>query len=128
MQDIELLKKQIGTITGKVTGTPGSITVVSPNGGEDWKQGTSQIISWTSTGNPGNVNIELLKSGVSSTIISNTANDGSHIWTIPSSQTLGNDYKIRVTSAINSLITDTSDNNFIISACIVATGDLTKDA
>lgn len=116
VQDIELLKKPMGTITGKVTGTPEVITVVSPNGGEDWKQGTFQIISWTSTGNPGNVNIELLKSGVSSTIISNTVNDGSHSWTIPSSQTLGNDYKIRITSAINSLITDTSDNNFVISA------------
>lgn len=117
VKDIELLKKPIGTITGKVTGTNiGSITVISPNGGENWKRGTTRTISWTSTGNPGsNMKIELLKNGVASIIESSTPNDGAKSWTIPSSQTTGTVYKIRITSTENSAYTDTSNNDFTIS-------------
>jgi YD repeat-containing protein len=37
---------------------PPSITITSPNGGENWGYGTIQNITWTSTGIVGNVNIE----------------------------------------------------------------------
>jgi hypothetical protein len=91
------------------------ITVVSPNGLENWIRGTTQTIKWKSTGSPGaNVKIELLKGAVKSTIIASTDNDGSYSWNIPSTQTPGMDYKIRVTSTTNSAYTDTSDNTFTI--------------
>ena len=35
----------------KYKSAPG-ITVVSPNGGENWIRGTTQMITWTSTGSP----------------------------------------------------------------------------
>ncbi|MCX9081106.1 MAG: carboxypeptidase regulatory-like domain-containing protein [Candidatus Methanoperedens sp.] len=117
VKDIELLKKPIGTITGMVTGsTIEGITVISPNGGENWKRGTTQTIRWTSTGSTGsNVKIELLKNGVASTIKSSTSNDGSTSWTISSSQTTGTIYKVRITSTSNSEYTDISNNDFTIS-------------
>ncbi|MEW6419944.1 MAG: choice-of-anchor D domain-containing protein [Nitrospirota bacterium] len=98
-----------------------TITVTVPNGGESWKAGTTQTIRWTYTANPGsNVKIELLKGGsLNKTIKSSTSigsgGNGLYNWAIPSNQTAGTDYKIRITSTSSSTINDTSDNNFIIS-------------
>ena len=95
-----------------------TLTVTSPNGGQNWARGTTHSITWTSTGSPGAyVKIELLKGAVVNRIItSSTANDGSYSWTIPSTQTLGTDYKIRITSTSNPAITDSSNSNFAIVA------------
>lgn len=92
------------------------ITVISPNGGEKWVRGNVHMITWSSVGSPGAyVKIELMKGGVLNRVISsNTANDGSHSWTIPSTQTAGTDYKIRITSTSYSSISDSSNNNFAI--------------
>ena len=103
-------------ITSTTTTTP-SITVTSPNGGESLVPGTTPTITWTSSGSVGsNVRIELLKAGAVSQVISvYTLNDGSFTsWTIPSTQTTGTDYRIRITSATNAAITDTSNSNFAI--------------
>ncbi len=59
--------------------------------------------------------IELLKAGVVNRVITtSTANDGNYDWTIPSTQTLGTDYKIRITSTTYPEITDSSNANFAI--------------
>jgi hypothetical protein len=97
-----------------------NITVSTPNGGETWQTGTTQTISWTYTGNPGSyVRIELFKNGVlNRTIATRTSigssGSGSYNWRIPSTQTPGTDYKIKITSTTNSSYSDTSDNNFTI--------------
>jgi len=96
------------------------ITVISPNGWETWKVGTTQTIRWTYTGSPGSyVKIELLKSGVLNRTIRSSnsigsGGSGSYNWAISPSQPAGADYKIRVTSTTNRSYTDTSDNNFTI--------------
>ena len=92
------------------------ITVVSPNGGENWTRGTTKTINWTSMGSPGSyVKIELLKPGVANkVIILSTPNDGSHPWPISATQAPGTDYKIKITSTTNAAYTDTSDNTFTI--------------
>lgn len=93
-----------------------SITIVSPNGGENWERGTIKTISWASSDSPGtNVKIELLKGEATSIINSSTLNDGSYSWAIPSTQTLGTDYRVRITNINNPDYTDTSNNNFTIS-------------
>jgi DNA-binding beta-propeller fold protein YncE len=98
------------------------ITVVVPNGGQNWKRGSSQTIRWSYTGNPGSkVKIELLKgSAVNRTINASTSigsgGSGSYSWTVPYNQVLGTDYKIRITSTSNAVNTDRSDANFTISA------------
>ena len=103
-------------------GAPPSITVTSPNGGEAWQTGTSHVINWTYTGNPGTaVKIELLRAGAlvgtmtSSTSIG-TGGNGSFTWNIGSSITPGSDYKVRVTSTTTSSYSDTSNNNFTINS------------
>lgn len=98
-------------------GKVGGITVSSPNGGENWIKGTTNTITWTSSGSVGSyVKIELLKSGVLNRVISySTANDGSFSWYIPSDQVLGTDFKVRITSTSNTAISDSSNNNFKIS-------------
>jgi hypothetical protein len=92
-----------------------SITVTSPNGGEKWKHGTTHIIRWKSSNNPGaNVKIELLKGTTISKIVSSAANSGSYSWKIPSGQAPATNYKIRITSTSNPAYKDTSNKNFII--------------
>ena len=94
------------------------LTERTPIGGETWQRGTTQIINWTSVGSPGAyVKIELLKAGVPNrVIISSTPNDRSHPWLVPATQTLGSDYKIRITSTSNLAYTDMSNDNFNISS------------
>lgn len=94
-----------------------TITVISPNGTESWKRGTTQTIRWSSTGSPGAyVKIDLLKSGIlDRPIIASTLNDGLQTWTIPTTQTPGSDYKIRITSTSNPAYTNSSKSNFSIS-------------
>lgn len=93
-----------------------SITVVSPNGGENLLTGTTHTIRWSSTGDPvSNVGIELFEAGVlSRTITVSTENDGSKSWTIQPTQALGTDYKIKITNLSNMADYDFSDNYFVI--------------
>ena len=97
---------------------PPSIIVNSPNGGESWHRGTSHNITWDSVGNVGSdVRIELYKDGsLNLKISSSTSNDGSYNWSIPSDQTIGSDYRIKITSTANSSHYDDSDNDFSITA------------
>jgi 5-hydroxyisourate hydrolase-like protein (transthyretin family) len=99
--------------------TAGTLTVTSPNGGESWLRGLTHTLTWTSTGSPGgNVKIELLKGGVVNLVISSsTLNDGSFSWVIPTSQTTGSDFKIRITSTTTTTVTDSSNTNFAITTC-----------
>ncbi len=95
-----------------------SITVASPNTGVTWPRASIKTISWTSSASPGSyVRLELMKGSVVNRVISSsTPNDGSYSWTIPATQTAGNDYRIRITSTSNSAYTDTSNSYFIISS------------
>jgi hypothetical protein len=96
--------------------------VISPNGGEDWQQGSTQTIRWQYSGNPGSyVKIELLKGTMVNQVISSSTSigadgTGSKSWTIPSMLSPGTDYKIRVTSTSNSGYSDISNDYFTISA------------
>lgn len=98
----------------------GTISLVSPNGGETLTAGSTQTIQWTYGGDPGSrVKIELLKgSMVNRTIASRvpmgSGGTGSFNWKIPSNQPYGTEYQIRVTSMRNGSYTETSDSNFTI--------------
>jgi Tol biopolymer transport system component len=99
---------------------PGApITVVSPNGGEQWKQGSTQTLRWNYTGDPGSsVKVEVIKGAIVRVIAPNTSigsdGSGSFTFTFPYSAPLGSDYQIRVTSTSNASYTDTSDAPFSI--------------
>jgi hypothetical protein len=91
----------------------GLITVTSPNGGENYRTGSSQTITWTDNISE-DVKIELFKGGVfNSTIVDPTTSDGSHSYTVPAVVD-GSDYTIVITSTTTGTVTDVSDANFSI--------------
>ena len=94
-----------------------TLSLTFPNLEETWIAGSTYTIRWSYTGNPGTyVKIELLKGGVVNRTIASrvSISSGSYNWKIPSDQTPGRDYQIRVTSTSNSSYTDTSDSSFTI--------------
>ncbi|HPR33493.1 MAG TPA: T9SS type A sorting domain-containing protein, partial [Prolixibacteraceae bacterium] len=91
-----------------------AITVISPNGGEDWRLGDAHDITWTSSGTSGTMQIEYsTNNGLNWTnVTDSTADNGSYSWTIPDeSSTI---CLVRV-SDTEGTATDNSDEAFTIS-------------
>ena len=90
------------------------IVVLAPNGGETWQAGTEQSITWTDNIND-EVLIELYKGGSFHSVIStSTESDGLKEWRIPFILESGSDYKVKLSSVIDSTVSDISDSNFTI--------------
>jgi hypothetical protein len=89
-----------------------SITVTSPNGGEELLAGTTHI-TWESTGEIENVRIEYsINNGTDWTdIAASTENDGSYTWEVPCNPS--DECLIRI-SDVDSEASDTSDEVFSI--------------
>jgi len=110
-----------------IANTSSSITVTTPNGGENWVQGSAQTLRWNYTGNPGTmVKIEALRGNSVLAVIApstpiGSGGSGSYDLMFPFNTPLGSDYRIRVTSVSNPAWTDTSDDNFTISPAIHVT-------
>jgi hypothetical protein len=101
----------------------GTITVTSPNGGENWQAGSSQFISWNDN-LPGNVKIELFKGGTfHSTISVSTTSDGNRTWDIPLGLAAASDYSIKITSLDSAAVFDFSDANFSVYAPAITVTD-----
>ena len=117
-----------GTQTITVVSSP-TVALTSPNGGEEWCAGASQNITWTSS-NITNVKIELSSDGGGSyptTLVASTpAAAGSWAWNIPSGQTLGNQYKVRISDASSASTNDISNNNFSIKGATAITSQPTS--
>ncbi|MBU1677608.1 MAG: hypothetical protein KKD86_01935 [Bacteroidetes bacterium] len=99
------------TITDQVTQ---SITIISPNGGEDWEAGTSQNVTWVGVG-ISTVKIEFTtNNGLIWTTISNSVtNSGAYEWSLPSNLN-SPQCKIRVSDSTDSKPIDESDAAFTI--------------
>ena len=71
-------------------------------------------VRWTWSGVSGSVMIELSRDGgvTWKTIVSSTANDGSHNWTVAGAKT--RHARVRVTSLSQLAVTDTSNADFRI--------------
>ncbi len=95
-----------------------AITLTKPNAGEKWTAGSSQEITWTSSGTSGNVKIEYSANGGSnwSTIITSTPDDGAYSWTIPNTPSTNCLVKIADTDGTPS---DQSDNPFAIQSAYI---------
>jgi len=94
-----------------------SITVISPNGGETWRAGTSQTIRWSSVGVSGNVRIQLSRNGDGGpweNIISSTRNNGSENWRVTGPATT--QALIKITKISGPACSDISDAVFTITA------------
>jgi len=100
------------------------IDITSPVGAENWTQGSTQSITWNDNISE-NVSIDLYKNGsYNSTISASTVSDGDFEWNIPSGQTIGDDYRVHITSISYSYIADTSDNDFSINSSVPNSRDI----
>lgn len=96
----------IADISGEFTISKGSISLISPSGGEEWKTGETKNIVWSFAGNPGStVRIELFRGssfvGVIGTKSIGYGGTGSFIWKIPSTLTPASDYWIKLAVITN---------------------------
>jgi hypothetical protein len=92
-----------------VSPVSGSITLRSPNGGETWVAGSSQVIKWNSTGDINNVTIQYSTDNGTTwkTIAQTTTNNGSYNWVVP--DTVSDRCLVRVTANDNDLDPKPSD-------------------
>jgi len=94
-----------------------SITVTSPNGGENWALGSSYAITWTSTNIGAYVKIDLYRNGSYYTAIhGRVLNDGNYTWTIPTGLAPSNAYQVRITALNDPALSDASNKNFSLTA------------
>jgi len=99
---------------GKVVMPYISLTITSPNGGENWQVESSHNVTWTSSGTSDTVHIEYsTNNGISwSDVIASIPDTGAYSWTIP--DTPSDSCLVRITDTIGSP-SDTSDAIFTIS-------------
>jgi len=96
---------------------PPTVSITSPNGGEQWLAGTTHTVTWTASNPVGEVGIYLDKGGVIQTGIDYVSMAaGSTDWSIPAFVGDGSDYTIRILFTDNGAYTeDSSDAPFQIS-------------
>lgn len=101
---------------------PSSITLITPDGGESFTQGSNMEIRWNTYRASSNVSIELKRSSSSGfdVIASSISNTGSVVWQIPANQQIGNDYRLRVVDTNNRAIYDESGNFSITQSPLTA--------
>ncbi len=103
-----------------------SIKVTSPNGGEVWRTGTQQTITYTSENIP-NIKIEYTTDGGANwtTITNSTPSVGAYTWdNIPNLTSY--QCKIKVSDAMFGTPSDISDNNFTITNQVVKSITITS--
>lgn len=131
------------TITSTASIQPPSITVTSPNGGEKWIIGSTNVVQWSGNGlgisisdphGNNNIDIELTKAeglyktfNYSCSVININSSGGSANCVVLSDVLAGADYKIAIMDNATK-VSDGSDNYFSIVAPITApTFDIIKN-
>lgn len=114
-----------------MNGTPGMqnsvtgaeiLTLVAPNGGEVFEQGSSQEVSWTYSGFTGNLKIQLIDVVLEDTTLladNIPVEYGLWDWEIPSDFTTGDNYKVMISEMTDDMPMDESDGVFSIVEVIV---------
>ncbi|MFH1459694.1 MAG: hypothetical protein ABIG64_04905, partial [Candidatus Omnitrophota bacterium] len=101
----------------------GKLEIVTPNGAEAWGVGTSQAITWDTTGSISMVKLEYSIDGGNTfpnTIIDSTsAVAESYNWTIPNA--IGTQLRVKISNTADAAVNDTSDANFIIKGRLIIT-------
>jgi len=94
-----------------------ALNLLSPKGGETFKIGEKYPILWSSNSDFSSVNIDYSSDGGTSwnNIASSEANDGSYVWSIPSTLAPSSNYRIRVRNSSDNNSFDISDSNFTLS-------------
>ncbi|MGE3063536.1 MAG: FlgD immunoglobulin-like domain containing protein [bacterium] len=99
--------------------SPASVTIVTPNGGENFTVGEYYPIEWTSTGSFNYVKLEYsLNNGSTWTKLTtaDTTNDGSYIWQVPATA-VSTQCLFRVSNNVDAANTfDVTNANFTVSS------------
>jgi hypothetical protein len=97
---------------------PPTVTVTSPNGGEDWMKTKVYPVTWTATGNLNDTSVSLAYStnnGTSWTdIATRKPNTGHYQWTVVNTETSGALIRVTITDIDGRQAIDTSDATFAI--------------
>ena len=109
-----------GLMAGLVFG--GSISIISPNGGEQWEIGSTKLIKWNANGVTNNLKVVLFKEGQSEVCVlakNLSPSATSYSWKVGDSITgkveAGSGYKIRVREQVaDNAAADVSNNTFSI--------------
>jgi len=106
--------------------TTTSLSLTSPKGGESWLAGSSQNITWTSSGVT-NVKLEYTADGTNwnAIVASTAASTNSYAWTVPS--TAGTAYQVRI-SDVDGKATTVTSPVFTVTSVVVPTLSLTAPA
>ena len=111
VQDGEGLYSNVATVTIDVQAQP--VTITSPNGGEILRTASTYTITWN--GGFSNTGIDLYKGDTKVLNINgDVGSSSSYEWTIPTSLSIGDDYKINVYDASEGTDYDESDSYFSI--------------
>ena len=94
-----------------------SLSITAPNNTSIWETGTSQSITWTSTGTISDVKIELYENDAFvMEIVASTPNDGDYSWTIFSGLANASQYQILVSDVSNPATDNFSDYFWILNS------------
>jgi subtilisin family serine protease len=121
---IRIIEKASGTYdrsdgTFELISSGPSLTVTVPNGGENWDIGSTQQITWTSTGLSNSLTIQLYQNGTFVGKITQDVdpNEGSFMWTvgelISGEVSAGSGYEIRIIDKATSTF-DNSNGTFTL--------------
>jgi len=96
---------------------PGKITVISPNGGEVWPQGSEREITWSADEYESTYPFNILYSADSgknyTAIVSALPNSGNYVWPVASDATTN--AFVKVADALEEKVYDVSDKKFSVS-------------
>lgn len=97
---------------------PPYLTLISPNGGQVWAIGTTQLITWSSNLSPARILLSTDSGATWTQILASTTNT-SYYWTVPSSAS--SQARIRIESLAAGLTnySDSSDGDFTIAPAFI---------
>jgi hypothetical protein len=92
-----------------------SISVLAPNGGEDWQVDSVRTFQWSSQAVTGDVSIEISRDGgvTYAMLVATTTNDGQEDWTVTAPLT--RHARVRIRSVADSTVVAESGGDFSIS-------------
>jgi len=113
------------TNSGSGDVTPPAVAVGAPNGGEDWKAGSTHAITWTATDNVGVSSVDLAYSTNGGAtfpyaIATGVANSGSYSWTVPNTPSSGAVVRVTAHDAAGNTGSDTGNASFTIGTWTIA--------
>jgi len=113
-------------VVGDVDSRSSTLTILSPNGGEEWKHGSRQVVKWKTKDVSRNARLTIglrhSKTGADFVLLGNTRNDGIQSVTVPEKIPSGAYLLFAKTKVGDTIVNDWSDGKFTIGEDDTSTG------